>query len=542
MDSEVSYQEDQVYTLDIDKIYNDFIKYIDSKRSNVNVNDPNNQNLFNKITASSFSGSFINSLKSEFTSQESRCHAFYRLIGFPVSSSQGKIYNPGHDTMVEEGRNVTAEFKAEVANDPYPEFKKLVDKREIYLNDFLSIFANRSSIDSWVMALSSSNFRESFAAPFKVEDPLDFNPENQSYNISDKGLSYEKTILFKEYLNNAETPPEKYTNKRYHIIKPFLVDARIELSAPSSKKISVPFAKGDSFLKVSDIASVEKPMIEKVIVDRFAPSDDLDKIGSASQNVVEYIKKFSLIKDESLIKDISSGKIFKITDQKMFEKYFNIIRSMMLELYKAKNKIIFAQKNYYYLPIPGPNGTESGSSINPVFPRLIDTLNTPKDNKIAIASFNNNLASLSREIASMDGTPDPGGYALSKFTNAFDPTTSGSFKSNSAKSLEDLNERRSEVLKQANEALKTIEIINGEFSGLGLCDIIVIMGALYLMPTNSLLGFLDQDAYERAKLFVKGIPETNPSTINQALSDLGKTALSFYNIADKIYKDLDRDE
>ena len=29
----------------------------------------------------------------------------------------------------------------------------------------------------------------------------------------------------------------------------------------------------------------------------------------------------------------------------------------------------------------------------------------------------------------------------------------------------------------------------GEFSGLGLCDIIAVMGALYIMPKASLLGF-----------------------------------------------------
>jgi hypothetical protein len=93
----------------------------------------------------------------------------------------------------------------------------------------------------------------------------------------------------------------------------------------------------------------------------------------------------------------------------------------------------------------------------------------------------------------------------------------------------------------ANTALQTVEIIMGEWSGLGLCDIIAVMGALYIMPQGSLLGFLDDDAYERmlTALNLQNNPPSggNPG-IEQAQMDFVDSVQGMYNLMQDIYQNL----
>lgn len=76
-----NYYSNQPFSINIDKIYSDFIKEIDQIRSYTNTSNPNNtKNLFNSLQDNN--KSISNNITSEVTLQESRCHAFFRLIGF----------------------------------------------------------------------------------------------------------------------------------------------------------------------------------------------------------------------------------------------------------------------------------------------------------------------------------------------------------------------------------------------------------------------------------------------------------------------------
>lgn len=518
-----NYQDDQNFDIDIDQVYNDYIQVIDAARSPVNINDPNNQSKLKKITSDSFTGTATTSaLKPEKTPQESRCHAFYRLLGFPVVSDKG-IYNPGHDIIIEKGREITIEKKVSIANSPPNGFQDLSTQRETYVNDILKIFSNNQSIDAQVLALSSINIRE-FSA--------------QSYLVPNNSLvGDDSSVIFQNYQDNNGNKATKYTNKRFHIINPFMVDARIDLSTPAEKKVAIPFAKNDSQLKISETTSVKRPLLEKIIIDRFTVTKELDGAGTLAQSTVDYIKRIPAIQDEKLVQDVSSGKVYKLTEQQQFIKYLNIIRAMMVALVQAQISINIVQSRYYWLPIPSTTGPEGGSNINGVFSNLPDELSTIDDAAIVLAQINTIIDKIDSQAAALTGTPDIAGYAFGKFTTTFDSTTTASLGDTNSKQLTQLIEKRTHDLSIANKALRTIEIIMGEFSGLGLCDIIAIMGALYVMPVNSLLGFLDDDSYTRAKLVVD-LPETNPSNIAEALTDLDEEVLNFYNIMNDIYKEV----
>jgi hypothetical protein len=104
------------------------------------------------------------------------------------------------------------------------------------------------------------------------------------------------------------------------------------------------------------------------------------------------------------------------------------------------------------------------------------------------------------------------------------------------------------MLEEAGDALQIIEMIMGEFSGLGLADIVAIMGALYVMPLNdpaskgtgNLLGFLDEDAVIRAEeilVLPDGTLQNVRSGITPAMTSLCNTVNSFYQIMDQIFQD-----
>lgn len=66
-----------------------------------------------------------------------------------------------------------------------------------------------------------------------------------------------------------------------------------------------------------------------------------------------------------------------------------------------------------------------------------------------------------------------------------------------AEENEDMTTKRTEKTDAANGALRTVEIIMGEFSGLGLCDIIAIYLALWTIDLDALVSMLDTESFTR---------------------------------------------
>jgi hypothetical protein len=92
-------------------------------------------------------------------------------------------------------------------------------------------------------------------------------------------------------------------------------------------------------------------------------------------------------------------------------------------------------------------------------------------------------------------------------------------------------------MKEAGEALQIIEMILGEFSGLGLCDMLAIEASLYLISKESLLGFLDEDAFLRMKSVLKINNIQRNEDLTVCLQELTNTVTQFYNLMDKLYID-----
>lgn len=539
-------QNNQNFTVDLDQIFKDWITPIDALRSysrpdlNQEFSKLGNTNDKTDITA------YVKNLGVETTPQESRCHAFYRMIGFPVVSEDNLMYNPGFDIFVCKGKKVPKSKKLAIARNPISSPKKfntLSFEREKFVFDNLSIFSNPLSIKAGLLALSSGGTEalRKFNAPFdKKSDPFDVDVESQTYPVNLNGRVGEgknAKVSLKEYRDAGGNygPP---SDKRKHIIKPFIVDARIDFTVmPQSKLVAVPFVPDDSFLKVSATESVNRPLIEKVIRDRILASDPANSAGTAVNKVDDYVRKNSSISDNELINRVKG--INNVNTQEQFIDSLNVIITMVEALIKSEEFIRTYQSYYYWVPVPSETGPEGGVKVQGVFlpsylqPQQDNKLATDKDKSILVAYAKSITNNINIDATAINGAPDPKSYSISK--TDFSSKTASGMGDNNAQDLETINEVRARVLNDAGTHLRNVEIIMGEFSGFGLCDIVAIMGALKIMPLGNLYGLLDEDAYNRMKVALPTAKETQESFLS-SMDVFSKLVADYYNLMDSIYK------
>jgi hypothetical protein len=545
--NQANYQTNQNYNIDINQVFNDFIGDIDKNRSVINIQV--NTVVLNAPFDIKTIASLGRYLKVENTSQESRAHAFYRLIGFPVVDQDQEYYNPGLDT-VQGVRKIDLVYKIKVANNQDPLFKTLSLQRENYVNNFLNAFnTTPTTITASALALSSGATVRPFTPLITNFDPFDFTPTNQQYTVNLNSIVGKNQVPLTQYSDAFNNFPIVSTsgsqsaslgNTRFHFSQPYIVDARIDFTiSPATRKVAVPFVDNKKNLLVAENVYVNRPLLEKVIRDRIGQDQDA-VISPAQQQVIDYILQIPTIKNDSLIGQMV-GNIYNTGTQVQFEKYLFIIQAMCVKLVEAQLKIQKVQALYYWLPQPSSIGPEGGSDIYGLIisQNLSKNLITIADQSLINSTLQQAADNFDTQTAPIDGVPNLGGFAFDAFSTTFDSDTSTSLGDNVSKNLNNLNTKRNAALTIANTALQTIEVIMGEWSGLGLCDIVAVMGALYTMPQDSLLGFLDADAFDRmiVALNLESNNLTNPG-ISQALTDFVSRVNEFYNLTQDIYANI----
>jgi hypothetical protein len=545
--NQANYQDAQSFEVDIDKIYSDFIKAIDKIRSCNNANNIRDASVtvaLSKATTIKDARSALSTLCDLNTfSQESRCHAFFRIIGFPCAdSSESKIFNPGLDIITDPNRKVDNTFKLGVIKDPVSGFRDLSVTRETYSSTTADIFAAQDSIDAATLALSSGRTIRQFIAPLTSTTFDDTDVSSQQYSIDFTSSVGGTVKLLTEYQDVQGKTPTKITSFKFgHIIKPFLVDPVIDLTVnDSTKLIAVPFVPSKTQLKVKDgnDGFVSRPMLEQVIRDRYTITNATETSGTADQSVLDYIKSIPDVTDVGIINSATS--LYKLDDQTQFVKFLNIIRAMIKKLVDAQDAIRNAQDNYYWVPVPATNGPEGGCTVQGVFlsTQISSDFITFNDQAIIEATIKKVVAQADASAANANATADVGGFALPNalgLPNLGGSSAPDALGDNITKNLDQLTSKRNADLKKASDALRTVEIIMGEFSGLGLCDIIAVLGGLYLMPKESLLGFLDDDAL--ARMNAAGLTGS-ASSLSSASNDFISVVKDLYNLMDKIYQDM----
>jgi hypothetical protein len=218
-----------------------------------------------------------------------------------------------------------------------------------------------------------------------------------------------------------------------------------------------------------------------------------------------------------------------------------MIDFMVQRLYIAQQKIQEIQKKYYWLPIPSKTGPEDGVSVRPliiskeIFNSVLLTKTDYEMGVLAVAKFVDE--SVSTKTYKSATSENVYAFSGSEFvTPAFDAQNTNNEDSLKVISFDEINKKRTVEMEKAGKALQDIEVIMGEFSGFGLCDVLAVIASLYTISKKSLLGFLDDDAFDRMKE-VLSVENEERATLQESLEEMTNTVKDFYNLMDKIYSD-----
>jgi len=363
------------------------------------------------------------------------------------------------------------------------------------------------------------------------------DPLKHSYHIDSTGQVGKYKPYLLEYIGvNGENPDVSKVPSfnRYHIIYPFLVDARYSESVNVDIMPAVPFALYDWNFKASSTTTVEVPMLETIITNRFSVGKSSD-IDGQLQEIKDYIQNNPSITDNTILDTILTN--YQLTEQQEFINYLYIMESMIKELVKSQTIARTIQKTYYWLPIPSKTGPENGVTNRPI----IISKELSKNPKF-VTKFDSDLinASILKFIdqTSTKASADAIQHPIFPYSSIiFNTQNNNSCGDVTDQNVNKLVNQRNEEMQQAGEALQIIEMIMGEFSGLGLCDILAIVASLHIMPKDKLLGFLDKDAFARMKYKLKQ-PDAVQSSLSESIVELTNTVKNFYNLMDKLYLDI----
>jgi hypothetical protein len=145
------------------------------------------------------------------------------------------------------------------------------------------------------------------------------------------------------------------------------------------------------------------------------------------------------------------------------------------------------------------------------------------EKKIVQLQVKQSLAKLQQDIGeTAEGTPLAfSDFTISEFQNLNDLFT---------KQLQEQQNKRSKLEADASNALRSIEFISGEVSGLGLIDIMVIYMALWSLDVDVLLNLIDDTAAER----LSKINELSTAGTTSRASQPGNALDAYAKLADRI--------
>lgn len=510
--------------------------------------------------------------------QESRCHAFYRILGLPVvNASASQFYNPGFDITKsyykQKGlvQNITLSTKITIASAVGTQFEAISSARENWVASTSQIFSVPTSVEAGVLALTSGTYGSNgiiniraFNTLKNVSQPFDYTIADQTYSTASQsclvGSSPQKLVDFQDgsgntVLANVDRTTKTLSNTFFshtHIIAPFNVDPRIDFSiwgidsktsSGTSRRVAVPFVPDASFLQVSSTSTAVRPVIEQIIRKRLYQNSQSPSAGQAVVNAQAVIASDTNIGSIPFIgstplSNIFSGTVFNLSQQNAFADTLSAIQTMIQKLVKALHVVQGVQGVYYWLPIPNTTGPEGGCQIRsvPLNTNFSQSLITGEDFCIIYNQAQALFSSISVAATQANAIPDKGGYAFGNEPFSFNKDTTNAQGDVSGKTMNVLGKRRNKKLSDAGDALQIIEMIMGEFSGLGLCDIVAVIGTLYTMPIADLLGLLDQDAYARAQTALGSVPAAT-SSITACMTSLLQGVSAFYQIMDQVFTD-----
>lgn len=483
IEAETVINDYQSIDLDINSLVDKFIKPIDRYRSR---NAPN-------ITSNQLNQP---GLVSSDSLEESRCHAFYRMLGLPVIAPDGKFFNPGYNPRID--AKEIARQQSIVNSIPEP-VRKHSQKRESESRMRYNVFRVGSETGTvFAITMGLRGAQRSFAVADLDSIKSLEKPPSQIQTLSEREIYIKK--LYKKRSGGELT----YTNKTVeHKIAPFMTDPIISANLdPNSGNQSV--VVGAPFLEKEDLEHeynkyLKRPGLEFILRLRLRQQKIAEQSGVAIDNIdlsmfedeissgqQKEIAATLIDKDGLSAEDVKqvlegSGRVELYTVNNLVRMYKGLIH-----LYNENLEVIEnVSKQIIWIPVSNDGGPEKGTEVSTAF---VVPSQFPDswviERSISGLQVKAALANLQVEIGeTADETPlSFGDFTISEFQNI-----ANDFEN---QKQEEINKRNS-LEAQASNALRVIELIGGEVSGFGLIDIIAIWMALWSVDVNVLLDLID---------------------------------------------------
>lgn len=424
---------------------------------------------------------------------ESRVHAFYRLLGLPIVAGN-KFYNPGFNPYPKNNLNRDS-------------VNSSIDQKTLDAMNLREQYSKSSSLMFSGQGFETTLFSlvQSYIKPFNMLDsdtkPKVIDGRNDSINAL--------KVLLPDLASSIEDAQSAFSkrmgfslNSARHIIKPFGVNPSIDFTVmPGDNKVCVPFLADLKATRMSANPDVflQRPGLEFIIRARLRDNNpdplfltDIQKIikqekspnpsfsGDINTNVLK-----STVEALANDNDITSADVtdlfasFSSTQVLVVKQLIKTLKVVVKELHESIIDIDRAKERITFLPISSTKGFEKGGSLK-------DSQPTSKLERDLITLTIKKL-NADRDIE-VDRTL--GNFATSGFTN-LEKTNIYS------QQIDELTQLKTEIGNRGLQAVKTIEMVTGEGSGLGLVDVLAIYTALWAISIEDLLGLIDQDSFNR---------------------------------------------
>lgn len=474
---------------------------------------------------------------------ESRAHAFYRMLGLPAIEPGGKFYNPGFTGSTKVKLPINENMLYDEINSKIPiAVKNAIDLRESWARfRYQKFYRGDFSSSLYSLALAVPNGNRQFNCMNKNIDALN-EIDPQIVNIPERSKFIQNNY---KKIDGDEITVYEYDTVT-HILRPFMTDPIIcsnlkPKSGYSSVMVAAPFLEKKD-LEHERGVYLKRPGIELILRLRLRQQNTFEQKTTEEKTVIStYNGDFSLNQKREIAAALTDTEVQDADIERvlngpsylelyMLDDFIKVLKGIIKEYVECVEQISNISKQIIWTPLSNEKGPESGTTItaNLIKPKaVLDSFEI--EQRIKALEIKQKFASNQVDLGD--------DLAYSDFTIPFSQELAQVFTTQ----IQEEKNKRTKLENDASNALRSIEFISGEVSGLGLVDILAIYMALWSVDISVLLNLLDDAAVER----LYNIKELRTqSVIDRKNSPFGAVAayeefedriINILSYADKLY-------
>lgn len=471
---------------------------------------------------------------------ESRTNAFFRLIGLPYFVSVTDEKDKKEQTVLQPGFGITV--RSLLVGKTFTDSDQIYTDANGNTEDLDVVLQGRvEQLSAIANEMGTKDMNENIAKAMYA--PIDIKA-NIPDDLNGTSITFVPKIPPK---NGNDTANSRDVFKRLFPLIPSISDNKSHVVMPLMNEVARPFLNDTKERMVDRDTVLRKPFLEQVIRIRFLKfeSSETEKQKDLEKDISSSLK--SLLGPTEFSAVFGDGAIFSkvtILEEFVINKFLNAIGNL------AKRWVKINEDRLNLLRQSRPNIViKTGSARESIYGKRIESSvdldGTAEGEKLK--EINKRIALDEALIAILPSDEDEQTNVKQSGTKNITPgalntpfidlITYNLKKNKETKaSLETRMEKNIKNLEKIR--LEVVDLMTGEFTGLSLPDVVMVMAALFIVDRQQLLNLLDKYAITAMKAdpvlktIVKGV---NPSVGNAmtAIKALEKTVLQLFLLFQK---------